>query len=78
MAASPAMKDKKAAPLKPERVATPNSSGLRLGNFVQIRDAVEAELENVFSGKKPVKQGLDDAVAKSNALLKEFATTYKQ
>jgi sn-glycerol 3-phosphate transport system substrate-binding protein len=72
-----AMKDKKAAPPKAERVATPNSSGLRLGNFVQIRDAVEAELENVFGGKKPVKQGLDDAVAKSNALLKEFAATNK-
>jgi sn-glycerol 3-phosphate transport system substrate-binding protein len=73
-----AMKDKKAAPPKAERVATPNSSGLRLGNFVQIRDAIEAELENVFNGRKAVKQGLDDAVAKSNALLKDFAATYKQ
>ena len=73
-----AMKDKKAAPAKPERIATPNSSGLRLGNFVQIRDVIEAELENIYGGKKPVKQGLDDAVAKSNALLKDFAATYKQ
>jgi sn-glycerol 3-phosphate transport system substrate-binding protein len=72
------MKDKKAAPVKPERIATPNSSGLRLGNFVQIRDVIEAELENIYGGKKPVKQGLDDAVAKSNALLKDFAATYKQ
>jgi sn-glycerol 3-phosphate transport system substrate-binding protein len=72
-----AMKDRKAAPVKAERVATPNSSGLRLGNFVQIRDAIESELENIFAGKKPVKQGLDDAVAKSNALLKEFAATNK-
>ena len=75
---APPMKDKKAAPAKPERVATPNSSGLRLGNFVQIRDVIEGELENIYGGKKPVKQGLDDAVAKSNALLKEFAATYKQ
>ena len=59
-------------------MATPHSSGLRLGNFVQIRDAVEGELENIFSGKKMVKQGLDDAVAKSNGLLKDFAATYKQ
>jgi len=72
-----ALKDRKAAPAKPERVATPNSSGLRLGNFVQIRDVIEGELENIYGGKKPVKQGLDDAVAKSNALLKEFAVTYK-
>ena len=73
-----AMKDKKAAPPKPERIATPNSSGLRLGNFVQIRDVIEGELENIYGGKKSVKQGLDDAVSKSNALLKEFAATYKQ
>jgi sn-glycerol 3-phosphate transport system substrate-binding protein len=72
-----ALKDKKAAPAKAERVATANSQGLRLGNFVQIRDAIEAELENIYGGKKAVKQGLDDAVAKSNALLKEFAATNK-
>jgi sn-glycerol 3-phosphate transport system substrate-binding protein len=71
------MKGTKTAPPKPERVATPNSSGLRLGSFVQIRDAIEGELENIFAGKKTAKQGLDDAVAKSNALLKEFAATYK-
>jgi sn-glycerol 3-phosphate transport system substrate-binding protein len=72
-----AMAGKKTAPVKPERVATANSQGLRLGNFVQIRDVIEGELENVFAGKKPVKQGLDDAVAKSNALLKEFAAVNK-
>jgi sn-glycerol 3-phosphate transport system substrate-binding protein len=72
-----AMKGTKTAPPKPERVATPNSSGLRLGSFVQIRDAIEGELENIFAGKKTAKQGLDDAVAKSDALLKEFAATYK-
>ena len=53
--------------------ATPNSQGLRLGNFVQIRDVIEGEMENVFAGKKTAKQGLDDAVAKSNEILKEFA-----
>jgi sn-glycerol 3-phosphate transport system substrate-binding protein len=72
-----AMKDKKVAPPKAERVATPNSSGLRLGNFVQIRDVIEGELENIFGGKKSAKQGLDDAVAKSNALLKDFAAANK-
>jgi sn-glycerol 3-phosphate transport system substrate-binding protein len=72
-----AMAGGKTAPAKVERVATANSQGLRLGNFVQIRDAIEAELENIYGGKKAVKQGLDDAVAKSNALLKEFAATNK-
>ena len=57
--------------------ATPNSQGLRLGNFVQIRDVIESELENIFAGKKTAKQGLDDAVAKSNDLLKEFAAANK-
>jgi sn-glycerol 3-phosphate transport system substrate-binding protein len=59
-------------------VATPNSQGLRLGNFVQIRDVIEAEMENIFAGKKSAKQGLDDAVAKSNEILKEFAAANKQ
>jgi sn-glycerol 3-phosphate transport system substrate-binding protein len=59
-------------------VATANSQGLRLGNFVQIRDVIESEMENVFAGKKSTKQGLDDAVTKSNTLLKEFAATNKQ
>jgi sn-glycerol 3-phosphate transport system substrate-binding protein len=72
-----ALAGKKTAPPKPERVATANSSGLRLGNFVQIREAIEGEMENIFGGKKTVKQGLDDAVAKSNALLKDFAATNK-
>jgi sn-glycerol 3-phosphate transport system substrate-binding protein len=72
-----ALAGKKTAPPKPERVATPNSSGLRLGNFVQIRDVIEGEMENIFAGKKTAKQGLDEAVAKSNAILKEFAATYK-
>lgn len=76
-ATPPAALGKKTAPPKPERVATANSSGLRLGNFVQIREAIEGEMENIFGGKKTVKQGLDDAVAKSNALLKDFAATNK-
>src|SRR5215470_9662854 len=58
--------------------ATANSQGIRLGNFVQIRDVIEGELENIFAGKKTAKQGLDDAVAKSNEMLKEFAAQNKQ
>lgn len=56
---------------------TPNSQGIRLGNFVSVRDAIEEQLENIFSGKKTAKQGLDDAVAKSTDILKEFAALYK-
>jgi len=56
---------------------TPNSQGIRLGNFVAIRDTIEGEMENIFSGKKTPKQGLDDAVKKGNQTLKEFASMYK-
>jgi len=56
---------------------TPNSLGHRLGNFAQIRDAIEGELEIVFAGRKSAKEGLDAAVAKGNEILKEFAATNK-
>jgi sn-glycerol 3-phosphate transport system substrate-binding protein len=56
---------------------TPNSQGIRLGNFGAIRDIIEAEMENVFGGKKTPKQGLDDAVKNGNKTLKEFASLYK-
>jgi len=56
---------------------TSNSQGVRLGNLVAIRDAIESEMENVLAGKKPPKQGLDDAVKKGNEILKEFAALYK-
>jgi sn-glycerol 3-phosphate transport system substrate-binding protein len=56
---------------------TPNSQGIRLGNFTSVRDAIEEQMEHIFSGNKTAKQGLDDAVAKSNEILKEFAALYK-
>jgi sn-glycerol 3-phosphate transport system substrate-binding protein len=56
---------------------TPNTQGIRLGNFSAVRDAIESELENILANKKSVKQGLDDAVAKGNEVLKGFARSYK-
>lgn len=56
---------------------TPETRGLRLGNFVQIRDVIEEELENIFRGQKTARQGLDDAVRRSNQLLSEFASLYQ-
>lgn len=52
---------------------TANSSGIRLGNFVQIRDIIEAELEHIFAGNITAQQGLDAAVQKANTVLKDFA-----
>ncbi len=57
---------------------TPNSQGIRLGNFAAVRDTIEAEMENILSGKKSAKEGLDEAVKKGNAVLKEFASMYRQ
>ena len=51
---------------------TENSKGLRLGNFVQIRDIINEELEAVWSGKKTAQVALDTAVERGNALLHKF------
>ncbi|MFN3663381.1 sn-glycerol-3-phosphate ABC transporter substrate-binding protein UgpB [Yoonia sp.] len=51
---------------------TPNSSGLRFGNFVQIRDIISEEMESVMSGAKSGQQAADDAVRRGNVLLREF------
>lgn len=51
---------------------TENSKGLRLGNMVQIRDVINGELEEIFSGDVGVQEGLDEAVSRGNALLEKF------
>jgi sn-glycerol 3-phosphate transport system substrate-binding protein len=56
---------------------TANSQGVRLGNLIAIRDIIEGEMENILSGKKTSKQGLGEAVKKSDEILKEFASMYK-
>jgi sn-glycerol 3-phosphate transport system substrate-binding protein len=56
---------------------TKNSQGVRLGNLSAIRDVIEGEIENVVAGKKTSQDGLDEAVKKSNGMLKEFAAMYK-
>ncbi len=56
---------------------TENSKGLRIGNFVQIRDAVDEELEAVWTGKKDAKAALDAAVTRGNELLRRFEAANK-
>ena len=51
---------------------TPNSRGLRFGNFVQIRDVVNEEMEAIWAGKKTASDGLDAAVERGNKLLRKF------
>lgn len=51
---------------------TENSRGVRLGSFVLIRDVIDEELEQAFSGKKSAQGALDSAVERGNRLLRQF------
>ena len=54
------------------RKTTDKSRGIRLGNFVQIRTIIDEEMENIWSGKKSAKEGLDAAVSRGNEQLERF------
>ncbi len=54
---------------------TENSRGLRLGNMVQLRDIWAEEIEGALAGKKSAKEALDEAVARGNAMLRQFERT---
>ena len=51
---------------------TENSKGLRLGNFDQIRTAIDEALEGVWAGKTTAKAALDEAAQRGNAMLRRF------
>jgi sn-glycerol 3-phosphate transport system substrate-binding protein len=57
---------------------TPNSKGLRFGSFVQIRDVIEEEMENMLAGKQDAKTALDTAVKRGNDLLRRFEKTVRE
>jgi len=54
---------------------TENSRGLRFGNMVQIRDMWSEEIEAALNGSKPPQKAMDDAVARGNAVLRQFEKT---
>jgi sn-glycerol 3-phosphate transport system substrate-binding protein len=56
---------------------TANSKGIRLGNFVQIRNVINEELEAIWNNKKTAKQGLDDIVKRGDEWLAKFAAANK-
>jgi sn-glycerol 3-phosphate transport system substrate-binding protein len=56
---------------------TKDSKGIRLGNFVQIRDIIDEELEAVWAQKKGPKQALDDAATRGDAELRKFERANK-
>jgi sn-glycerol 3-phosphate transport system substrate-binding protein len=56
---------------------TPNSKGLRFGNFVQMRAIMYDTLEAIFAEKTTAQKGLGDAVGKGNKLLRKFEKANK-
>ncbi|MDQ3057194.1 MAG: extracellular solute-binding protein, partial [Pseudomonadota bacterium] len=59
------------------RKTTDKSRGIRLGNFVQIRTIIDEEMEQIWSGKKGPKEGLDAAVQRGNEQLERFEKANK-
>jgi sn-glycerol 3-phosphate transport system substrate-binding protein len=59
------------------RKTTDKSRGIRLGNFVQIRTILDEEMEQIWSGKKTARQGLEDATKRGNAELEKFERANK-
>ena len=51
---------------------TANSKGLRFGNFLQIRDVIEEELEATLAGQKSPQAALAAAQTRGNELLRAF------
>jgi sn-glycerol 3-phosphate transport system substrate-binding protein len=56
---------------------TDDTRGLRLGSYVTIRDIIEEEMEQALDGKKTAAAALTSAVARGNAVLREFERTNK-
>jgi len=57
--------------------ATAYSRGIRLGNYVLIRNINDGVIEAVLSGKETAKQALDEAVRQDNILLAQFRAGIK-
>jgi sn-glycerol 3-phosphate transport system substrate-binding protein len=56
---------------------TDDTRGLRLGSYVTIRDIIEEEMEQALDGKKTAAAALTSAVARGNAVLREFERSNK-
>ena len=55
---------------------TSNTQGIRLGNFVAVREAIEDELENIYRGRRASNK---DWTMRSlgDHILQEFASSYE-
>jgi len=51
---------------------TPNSRGIRFGNFVQVRDVINEELEGLWAGNQTAAEAVANAEERGNELLRRF------
>lgn len=56
---------------------TPNSRGVRFGNFVQVRDVINEEMEAIWNGSKTAKDAMAEAVKRGNKLVRKFEKANK-
>lgn len=52
---------------------TNNSKGLRIGNYMQIRQVNDEAIEATLSGKKTAQQAIKDAVKQNDRIINMFA-----
>ncbi len=57
---------------------TKNSRGVRLGNFVQVRDAIQEELEAALAGKKTAKEAVEAGQKRGDEIIDKFAKAQKK
>lgn len=55
-----------------------HARGVRLGNYQVIRAIIDEEIEQVWTGQKPPKLGLDEAVKRGNEQLRRFERAFKK
>lgn len=58
-------------------VRRPESQGVLLGNFPEIRQYIRAAIEKATSGQMSPKDALDEAAKEANRVLKEYAELYQ-
>jgi sn-glycerol 3-phosphate transport system substrate-binding protein len=59
------------------RKTTDKSRGIRLGNFLQIRNVIDEEMEQVWSGKKSAQEAIDATITRGNEQLERFQKANK-
>jgi len=51
---------------------TPNSRGIRLGGFIEIRNIIQEEMERAFQGGQTAEAALAAANTRGNTVLRNF------